>query len=72
MNKIKVLWDWGIGLMGRVFVNGPVAWGSIPGCSHTKDSKIGTWFHLAYKLRIKGKVEQSSEWSSALPFVSVW
>ena len=24
-----------------------------------------------YKVRIKGKVEQSSEWSSALPYISV-
>ena len=25
-----------------------------------------------YKVRIKGKVEQSREWSSALPYTSVW
>ena len=25
-----------------------------------------------YKVRIKGKVEQSREWSSILPYTSVW
>ena len=25
-----------------------------------------------YKLTIKGKVEQSREWSSAIPYTSVW
>ena len=25
-----------------------------------------------YKIRIKGKVEKSREWSSALPYTSVW
>ena len=25
-----------------------------------------------YKVRIKGKVEQSREWSSALPYSSLW
>ena len=25
-----------------------------------------------YKVRINGKVEQSSEWSSALPYISYW
>ena len=32
--------------------------------------KNGTWYRLAkqhYKVRIKGKVEQSREWSNALP-----
>ena len=37
--------------------------------------KNGTWYLLAntphYKVRIKGKVEQSREWSSALPYTSV-
>ena len=31
-----------IGLLSRVFANGPRDWGSIPGTSHTKDSKNGT------------------------------
>ena len=25
-----------------------------------------------YKVRVKGKVEQSREWSSTLPYASVW
>ena len=47
--------------MNQVFANGP------------KDSKNGTWSHLAkhYKVRIKGKVEESKERSSALPYTSV-
>ena len=51
-----------------VFANGPGDQGSIPGC-HTKDSEIryATLLNTQhYKVRIKGKVEQSREWSSAL------
>ena len=46
-----------------------------PRSSHTKDSKM--LFDTAllnihhYKVRIKGKVEQSREWSSALPYTLV-
>ena len=43
--------------------------------SHTKDSKIVLDTALLntqhYKVRIKGKVEQSGEWSSALSYTSV-
>ena len=41
--------------------------------SHTKDSKNGTWCLLAYqyKVGIKGKVEQSRERSSSLPYTLV-
>ena len=35
----KLLINWAIGLMSRVFANGPGDWGSIPG--HNKDSKNG-------------------------------
>ena len=44
---------------------------------HTKDSKNGTWYLLAYnclthyKLRNNGKVEQSRKWCSTLPYTSV-
>ena len=47
----------------RVFVNGPGDLGSIPG--HSKDSKmvLDASLHNTqhYNVRIKGKVEQSSE-----------
>ena len=36
-----------IGQAVRVFANGPGDLGSIPGASHTKDSKNGTWCLLA-------------------------
>ena len=53
-----------IGLMGRVFANG-----------RTKDFKKGTWYLLLntqqYKVRIKGKVEQYRERSSALLYTLV-
>ena len=46
-----------------------------PRSSHTKDSKNGNWRALLntqhYKVRIKGKKEQSREWSSALHYISV-
>ena len=44
-----------------------------PRSSHTKDSKIvldGALLNTQhYKVRIKGKVEQSREWSSAIPLL---
>ena len=47
-----------------------------PRSSHTKDSKTvldAALFNIQHhKVRIKGKVEQSREWSSALPYTSVW
>ena len=49
--------------------------GSIPRSSHTKDSKMVLDASLLntqqYKVRIKGKVEQSRERSSTLPYTSV-
>ena len=57
--------------MSRVFVNGPGDWGSIPVRVIPKIQKIvldAALFNTQhYKVRIKGKVEQSREWSSALP-----
>ena len=59
-----------IGLVGRA--GRP---GFNPRLSHTKDFKNGTWYLLLntqqYKVLIKGKVEQSRERSSALPYTSV-
>ena len=62
-------------LMSRVFANGPGDQGSIPGWVIPKtwkmvlDATLLNTYH--YKVRIKGKVEQSREWSSVLPFTLV-
>ena len=62
-------------LMSRAFVNGPGDLGSIPGWVIQKTPKMVLHAALLntqhYKVRIKGKVEQSREWSSALPYTSV-
>ena len=64
-----------IGLVGRVFANGPRDLGSIPGRVIPKTLKMVLDTSLLnthqYKVRIKGKVEQSRERSSALPCTSV-
>ena len=65
-----------IGLVGRVFAaNCPGDLGSIPGRDIPKTSKSVLDTSLLktqhYKVRIKGKVEQSKEMSSALPYTSV-
>ena len=61
--------------MSRVFANDPQAWGSILGLVIPMTQKIVLDAALLntqhYKLRIKGKVEQSKEWSSALPYTLV-
>ena len=57
--------------MGRVFANGPGDGGSIPGRVILKTQKMvldATILDIQhYKVRIKDKVEQSTERSSALP-----
>ena len=60
----------------RVFANGPGDLGSIPGRVIPKtlkkmelDTTLLNTQH--YKVRFKGKVEQSREWSSALPYTLV-
>ena len=64
-----------IGSVGRVFVNGLGDLGSIPGHVIPKTLKMVLDTPLLntqqYKVRIKGKVEQSRERSSALPYTSV-
>ena len=64
-----------IRLVGRVFANGPEDLGSIPGRVIPKTLKIALDTSLLntqhYKVRIKGKVEQSKERSSTLPYTSV-
>ena len=64
-----------IGLVGRVFSNGSGDLGSIQGCVIPKTLKMVLDTSLLktqqYKVRIKAKVEQSRESSSALPYTSV-
>ena len=64
-----------IGLVGRVFTNGPGDLVSIPGRVIPKTFKMVIDTSLLntqqYKIRIKGKVEQFRERSSALPSASV-
>ena len=64
-----------IGLVGRVFTNGPGDLGSIPGCVIPKTLKMVLDTSLLntqqYKVRIKSKGEQSMEKSSTLPYTSV-
>ena len=55
-----------IGRVGIMFANGPGDLGSIPGCVIPKTLKI-VLDTQQYKVRIKGKVEQSREWSSTFP-----
>ena len=47
--------------MSRVFANGPVDWSSIPGQVIPKTQKMVPDAAQHYKVRIKGKVEQSWE-----------
>ena len=69
MLVISLLRD--IGPAVRVFANGPGDLGSIPGRVIPKTLKMVLDTTLLntqhYKVRFKGKVEQSWEWSSALP-----
>ena len=61
--------------MGFVFARGPGDMGSIPGRVIPKTLKMVVDTSLLntqqYKVSIKGKVEQSRERSSALPYTSV-
>ena len=61
-------------LVGRVFANGPGDLCSIPGCVIPKTLKMVLYTSLLntqqYNVRIKGKVEQSWERSSALSYAS--
>ena len=61
--------------MSRVFTNGPGDRGSISGRVIPKTKKMVLDATLLktqhYKVMIKGKVEQSREWNSALPYTLV-
>ena len=74
-DHLSIIYKVYIGLVGRVFANSPGDLGSIPGCVIPKTFKmvLDTFLFNAqqYKVRIKGKVEQSRERSSALPYTSV-
>ena len=64
-----------IGQMSKVFANGPGDYGSIPVQVISKTQKMvldaALLYTQHYKVWIKGKVEQSREWRSALPCTSV-
>ena len=64
-----------IGPVGRVFTNDPRDLGSIPGRVTPKTLKMVLDTSLLktrqYKARIEGKMEQTRERSSALPYTSV-
>ena len=64
-----------IGPAVRVFANGPGDLGSIPGRVIAKTLKMVLDTTLLntqhYKVRFKGKVEQSWEWSSAFSYTLV-
>ena len=61
-----------IGLINRVFANGPGDQGSIPGWAIPRTQKMvldATLLNMQHhKVQIKGKVEQSRERSSTLPY----
>ena len=61
--------------ISRVFANGPGDQSSIPGRVIPKTQKMlldaALLYTQHYKVRIKGKMEQSRVWSGALPYTSV-
>ena len=62
--------------MGKVFANGPGDRSLTPGRVILKNQKMVPDTALLntqhYKILIKGKLEQSRKWSSAIPYISVW
>ena len=71
-SRVQIL---GSNLVGRVFANGLGDLGSIPGRVIPKTFKMVLYTSSLntqqYKVRIKGKVEQSRERSITLPYTSV-
>ena len=61
--------------MSKMFANGSGDWGLVPGQIIPKTQKMVLDAVLLntqyYKVRVRGKVEQSREWSSALLYTSV-
>ena len=74
VEKINMhLWILVTGLMSTVFANGPGDRGSLPGKSFQNSKMALDAYSINtqhYKVRIKGKVEQSRLWSSALLYTS--
>ena len=72
---VFIICNQAIGLMSRVFANGPGDRGSIPGWVIPKMQKMvldaALLSTLHYKVKIKSKVKQSWEWRSALPYILV-
>ena len=70
-----LLLNWAIGLMSRVLANDLEDWFSISGRVIPKTQKMVLDAALLntqhYKPRIKGKIEQTSEKSSVLPYTLV-
>ena len=68
--------NWTFALMSTVFANGHADRGSILGQVIPKTQKLvldAAFLNTQhYKIRIKGKVEQSKEWSSAFPYTALW
>ena len=62
-----------VGLAGRVFANGPGNWDSDKVILKTQKMVLDTSLlnTRPYKVGIKGKVEQSRERSSALPYTLI-
>ena len=64
-----------MGIMVRVFANGPGDWGSIPSRIIPKTQKMVLDTSLLntqnYKMQIKDKVGQYRERNSALPYILV-
>ena len=75
INNWRLFHAWAIGLMSSVFANGPGDVGSIPRWVIPKSQKMvldAALFNTQHcKVRIKGNVEQSWEWSSAFSYTSV-
>ena len=73
--QVRTVLDRAIGLMSRLFANGPGDRGSIPGRVIPKTQKMVLDANLLkaqhYKVRIKGKVEQSRGKSSTLLYTLV-
>ena len=65
IRTIGLIWAidliWAIGLMSSMFTNGPGDQGSVPGQVIPKTQKMILLNTQHYKVRIKGKVEQSRE-----------
>ena len=74
LKVISIRWNY-VKLMSRVFANGPADRGSIPGRVIPKTQKMVLHAALLntrhYKVHIKSKVEQSTEWSGVLPYTTV-